>query len=339
MSKKYPKPAMTDRRKQALGYPGRGIYARRPLSAIRMLVWHYTATTHAGHGSTVIKAHENFWRGTHKWDIGGYHYYIDRAGNIFWNYDLEVCTYGASAANPYTAHVSLEASSPTNYTKAQLASREHLSLWLMQELKLKGTDMRGHKEVPGNSTSCPGYSIAQLVNFRADLAVKLASGGATVKPAPKPSQPDIAESKTDTYTVKHGDNLWAVATAHGLTLNQIRELNREMKSDMLQTGQKLKVKGNVPPVVSDGDGREVGIKNPKAYPDKGAFKFNTAVNVRNSPRLDNTPVALYNRGESVNYDRILYGASYTWLSYVSYGGTRRYVACGDNGQLYGEFVK
>ena len=96
----FPKPKMTDRRKQALGYPGRGIYARRNKSAIRNIVWHYTATTHEGNGATIIQNHERYWRNTHGWDIGGYHYYIDRQGNIFWNYDLEICTYGASAANP-----------------------------------------------------------------------------------------------------------------------------------------------------------------------------------------------------------------------------------------------
>lgn len=331
----FPRPKIIDRRKQALGYPGRGVYSRRNKSAIRNIVWHYTATKHEGNGATIIRNHENFWRSSHGWDIGGYHYYIDRQGNIFWNYDLEICTYGASAANPYTMHISLEASSEGNYTSAQIKAREDLTLWLLtNDLKhLTGQTMRGHKEVPGNSTTCPGYSVSRLSQFRADLDRKIKGGATTTK------QPNITVSATGVYTVKHGDNLWAVATAHGLTLSQIRELNHAtLKSDVLYTGQKLVVKGNVPPVVTEAEGKESGVKDPKVYPEKGTFKFNTAVNVRNSPRLDNAPVALYRAGESVKYDRILYGASYTWLSYVSYSGTRRYVACGDNGQLYGQFV-
>lgn len=330
----FPRPKMTDRRKQALGYPGRGFYARRNKSAIRNIVWHYTATKHEGNGATIIQNHERYWRNTHGWDIGGYHYYIDRQGNIFWNYDLEICTYGASAANPYTMHISLEASAVSNYTTAQIKAREDLTLWLLtNDLKhLTGQSMRGHKEVPGNSTSCPGYSVAQLNKFRADLDAKLKGG---VKPTP----PQVVKPTSDDYyTVKHGDTLWLVATAHGLTLNQIRELNPQRKNDMLYTGDKLRVKGDVPKVEEVTDGREQGIKNPKEYPSKGTFEFNTSVNVRNSPRLDNKPVALYSKGERVNYDRILYGASYTWLSYISYDGVRRYVACGDNGQLYGKFI-
>lgn len=330
----FPKPKMTDRRKQALGYPGRGVYARRNKSAIRNIVWHYTATTHGGYGGDVIKAHENYWKNTHGWDIGGYHYYIDRAGNIFWNYDLEICTYGASAANPYTMHISVEASAVSNYTPAQIKAREDLTLWLLtNDLKhLTGQSMRGHKEVPGNSTSCPGYSVVQLNKLRADLDAKL-KGTAKPKPAPV-----VKPTSNDYYTVKHGDTLWLVATAHGLTLNQIRELNPTRKNDMLYTGDKLRVKGDVPKIDTPTDGKEQGLKNPKEYPDKGTFEFNQSSAVRNSPRLDNKVVANYNKGEKVNYDRILYGASYTWLSYISYDGTRRYVACGDNGQLYGEFI-
>lgn len=175
----FPKPKMTDRRKQALGYPGHGVYPKRSLTAIKLIVWHYTATTHAGHGSGVIKNHENYWRTTHGWDIGGYHYYIDRQGNIFWNYDLSIATYGAGPANPHAMHISLEASSATNYTSAQVKAREELTLWLLtNDLKhLTGQSMRGHKEVPGNSTTCPGYSIDQLNQFRKGLDKKLAAGG------------------------------------------------------------------------------------------------------------------------------------------------------------------
>ena len=327
----FPKPKMTDRRKQALGYPGRGVYSRRPLRNITTAVWHFTWSLHQQTGDIVMPKHEAFWRGTHGWDIGGYHFYIDLYGNIYWNYDLEICTYGAGTANPYTLHICCEGKG--NYTQAQIKAREELTLWLMSRADLPNLKMmRGHKEVPGNSTSCPGYSVAQLNAFRADLDAKLKG---TVKPTP----PQVVKpADGEHYTVKHGDTLWLVATAHGLTLNQIRELNPDRKNDMLYTGDKLRVKGYLPPIVDEGSDKQPTIKNPKEYPDKGTFEFNTSVNVRNSPRLDNKPVALYTKGERVNYDRILYGASYTWLSYISHNGTRRYVACGDNGQLYGRFV-
>ena len=327
----FAKPKMTDRRKQALGYPGHGVYSRRPPRNITMLVWHFTWSLHRQTGDIVMPKHEAFWRGTHGWDIGGYHFYIDLYGNIYQNYDLEICTYGAGTANPYTLHICCEGKG--NYTQAQIKAREELTLWLMSRADLPNLKMmRGHKEVPGNSTSCPGYSVPQLNAFRADLNAKL-KGLVTIKP-----EPEVKPTGGEHYTVKHGDTLWLVATAHGLTLNQIRELNPQRKNDMLYTGDKLRVKGELPPIAQAGSDKQPTIKNPKEYPSKGTFEFNTSVNVRNSPRLDNKPVALYSKGERVNYDRILYGASYTWLSYISYDGTRRYVACGDNGQLYGKFI-
>lgn len=172
----FPKPAMTDRHKHALGYPGHGAYARRSKSAIKNIVWHYTAVKRSLNRK--IWDHEGYWKNTHKWDIGGYHYYIDSDGKIYWNYDLEIATYGASAANPYTMHISVEANSASDYSQAQIKAREDLTLWLLtNDLKhLTGQSMRGHKEVPGNSTSCPGYSVAQLNQFRAVLDRKLKAG-------------------------------------------------------------------------------------------------------------------------------------------------------------------
>ena len=180
----FPRPKMTDRRKQALGYPGSGAYAKRSVSAIKNIVWHYTATKHEGNGATIIQNHERYWRNTHGWDIGGYHYYIDRQGNIYWNYDLEIVSYGAGRLNPQLMHISCEASSASNYTSAQVKAREALTLWLMSEpLKhLGGQDMRGHKEIPYNSTSCPGYSVAELNQYRKDLTAKLKAGSKPVDP-------------------------------------------------------------------------------------------------------------------------------------------------------------
>ena len=180
----FPRPKMTDRRKQALGYPGSGAYAKRSVSAIKNIVWHYTATKHEGNGATIIQNHERYWRNTHGWDIGGYHYYIDRQGNIYWNYDLEIVTYGAGRLNPQLMHISCEASSASNYTPAQVKAREALTLWLMSEpLKhLGGQDMRGHKEIPYNSTSCPGYSVVELNQYRKDLTAKLKAGSKPVDP-------------------------------------------------------------------------------------------------------------------------------------------------------------
>ena len=41
-------------------------------------------------------------------------------------------------------------------------------------------------------------------------------------------------------------------------------------------------------------------------------------------------LAYYDAGMSVNYDKIVSGDGYQWLSYLSYNGNRRYVAVWQN---------
>ena len=48
--------------------------------------------------------------------------------------------------------------------------------------------------------------------------------------------------KKTTYTVKKGDNLYKIAKDHGLTIDQLRKLNRFNKNSRIRAGQKLKVK-------------------------------------------------------------------------------------------------
>lgn len=202
---------IVDRRKKALGYPGHGYYPRRNKNAIKNIVWHYTWSDHNGDAEQVIQQHEAYWRRTHGWDLGGYHYYIDKKGKIVQNYDLEVVSYGAGRANPYCVHISLE--SKGNYTQAQIKARDWLTRKLMKELGLPASAVKGHKEMPNNTTNCPGYSIAQLDQFRKELAT-------TVTPQATPQYFDLPikegakpfdELKVgQTVTIREGHGVWYV---------------------------------------------------------------------------------------------------------------------------------
>lgn len=181
----FPRPKIIDRRKRALGYPRHGAYAKRSKSSIKNIVRHYTAVNRKGGEDNTIKAHENYWRSHHKWEIGGYGIYIDFEGNIYWNYDFEIVTYGAGRLNPQLFHVCLEGSSYSNHTAKQLKALDDVMLWLLSDpLKhLSGNDIKGHKEIPYNSTACPGMTQAQLNNYRASITAKLKSGSKPVDPS------------------------------------------------------------------------------------------------------------------------------------------------------------
>lgn len=68
----------------------------------------------------------------------------------------------------------------------------------------------------------------------------------------------------------------------------------------------------------------------------GTFFPNTTVNVRDYPSLQGNVLAQYTIGESVTYDSYVINNGYVWLSYISYSGSRRYVAWRvQNGEKFG----
>lgn len=150
-----------DRTGVALG----GQANNRTLAQITHIAWHYTATI-----DSFITNHERYWRNTLGWLRGGYHFYIDRQGRIYQNYNLTTRTNGVANNNTYIVNICCEASSPDNYTQAQIEAREWLTRRLMNQLNIPAKNVLGHKEFPGQSTACPGYSAAVLANYRNQFA-------------------------------------------------------------------------------------------------------------------------------------------------------------------------
>ena len=114
-------------------------------------------------------------------------------------------------------HISVEANSAGDYSQAQIKAREALTLWLLtNDLKhLTGQSVLGHKEVPGNSTSCPGYSVAQLQQFRNDLDSKLKanntiSGDFDLPTYKQPVKPFKALKVGDMATIRKPHDAWYI---------------------------------------------------------------------------------------------------------------------------------
>ncbi|WP_373751281.1 N-acetylmuramoyl-L-alanine amidase [Jeotgalibaca porci] len=213
-------PKIVDRRNQALG----GQSVDRSVSSIEKIVWHYTATL-----GGFITSHERYWRDVNGWDRGGYHYYIDRDGTIYWNYNHTRITWGVANNNLDTVHISLESDSANNYTKEQIASRDWLTRKLMKELNINSNGVQGHWEVY-NNTSCPGYTRAEINNFRSQLSV--------------PVTGTIATGRT-VHTVKSGDTLYALSQKYKVSVDEIKKLNG-LDNNLIVIGQKLVVSTGTP---------------------------------------------------------------------------------------------
>lgn len=68
----------------------------------------------------------------------------------------------------------------------------------------------------------------------------------------------------------------------------------------------------------------VGVKS---YKETGkAIVLVEQLNIRNEPSTKGSPVRTYYKGEFFYYDSVFINEGYYWTSYISYEGTRRYVA-------------
>lgn len=278
-----------DRRAKALG----GQNNTRKLSNIKEIAWHYTATT----GSN-IESHERFWRNKRGWTYGGYHFYIDRDGNIYQNYNLETVTNGVKNHNSRIVNICCEASSADNYTPAQIKARHELTLYLIDLLKLSANVVKQHGEFSGTSTECAGYTKVQMDEFRKQLAEGSAPK-VEVKPVTPSKQPSaytggsivdylvsIKQESTFSNRKKLAREYLGISNYSG-TAKQNTDLLNAMRGGVKQkvqpkpkpkttskwnykggkwTGQVLKV-GDYGPAVED---MQRILARHNFYPDKGA---------------------------------------------------------------------
>ncbi|NQI34183.1 YSIRK-type signal peptide-containing protein [Streptococcus suis] len=61
-------------------------------------------------------------------------------------------------------------------------------------------------------------------------------------------------------------------------------------------------------------------------PKAGTYRFTQDMPIRNQPKMSSPAEYFYQKGEKVNYDSTLVADDHNWISYVSYNGTRRYIA-------------
>ena len=70
---------------------------------------------------------------------------------------------------------------------------------------------------------------------------------------------------------------------------------------------------------------KVEAPRPTAIPSQGSYTFTHQVNVKNQAKLSARTEFTFEKGEKINYDKVLEAEKYQWLSYISYSGIRRYV--------------
>jgi peptidoglycan DL-endopeptidase LytF len=147
-----------------------------------------------------------------------------KSDTIYVNQVLKTKSSGSNTSSKDTSSNSSQTSATKNYTV-----KSGDSLWKI-----------------ANNYNLTVQQIRNSNNLKSDMlyvgqVLKL-TGQASSGTSSSSSSSSNASSSTTTYTVKSGDSLWVIAQKFNVTAQQIREKNN-LKTDVLQVGQKLVITG------------------------------------------------------------------------------------------------
>jgi len=142
-------------------------------SRITKIARHHSATTTGN-----VNSFQNHWRSL-GWKTGGYHEIILRDGTVQLCYDSDVVTNGVYGHNQTTYHICVVGNG--SFTTAQEKAFEERAKYNLNRFGLKVSDILGHREFSGASTSCPGINMNTV---RSRL-----SGSSSSSAPSKPSKP------------------------------------------------------------------------------------------------------------------------------------------------------
>ena len=154
-----------------------------------------------------------------------------------------------------------------------------------------------------------------------------------VKPVAKPAdQPSLPESGTYTFTGRASIKAEAKVSSpelayydKGMSVNYDKVLTadgRQWLSYVTTSGARRYVdiaaaKPEVKPVAKPAD--------KPSLPESGRYTFTGRASIKAEAKVSSPELAYYDKGMSVNYDKVLTADGHTWLSYMTVSGVRRYV--------------
>lgn len=284
----------------------------RSVAGITKIARHHSATATGD-----VWAFQNHWRNVNKWGTGGYHEIILRDGSVQLIYRDNVTTNGVGNHNSYTYHICLVGSG--SFTAEQEKSFDERARAAMQRFNLKASDVLGHNEFSGHTSStCPGINMAAV---RSRLS---GSSGSTPTPSPAP-----------TYNVEPWNKRQTVST-DVLNVRAAQNTNSAIIKTLLrgQTFYATRITRNGESVNGfatwfevDGEGwvsgalvTEVSNNNTAAAPPANVWHSRSGtvtitaaagINLRGTSSGDTTTptnlgiLTLLGRGQQVKFDRVL----------------------------------
>ena len=202
----------------------------------------------------------------------------------------------------------------------------------------KGMSVNYDKVLTADGRQWLSYLTASGVRRYVDIAtVKATETKPEVKPVAKPAdQPSLPESGTYTFTGRASIKAEAKVSSpelayydKGMSVNYDKVLTadgRQWLSYMTTSGArryvdiaaaKAEAKPETKPVAKPAD--------KPSLPESGRYTFTGRASIKAEAKVSSPELAYYDKGMSVNYDKVLTADGRQWLSYMTASGARRYV--------------
>ncbi|WP_296123520.1 LD-carboxypeptidase LdcB/DacB [uncultured Streptococcus sp.] len=195
----------------------------------------------------------------------------------------------------------------------------------------KGMSVNYDKVLTADGHQWLSYVTASGARRYVDIAaVKATETKLEVKPVAKPvDKPSLPESGTYTFTSRASIKAEAKVSSpelayydKGMTVNYDKVLTADGRQWLSY-------------VTASGTRRYVDIAAAKAeasqptakpsLPESGRYTFTGRASIKAEAKVSSPELAYYDKGMSVNYDKVLTADGHTWLSYMTASGARRYV--------------
>ena len=206
----------------------------------------------------------------------------------------------------------------------------------------KGMSVNYDKVLTADGHQWLSYMTASGARRYVDIAtVKATETKPEVKPVAKPAdQPSLPATGTYTFTGRASIKAEAKVSSpelayydKGMSVNYDKVLTadgRQWLSYMTTSGARRYVdiaaakaeskpasQPEVKPVAKPAD--------QPSLPESGRYTFTGRASIKAEAKVSSPELAYYDKGMSVNYDKVLTADGHTWLSYMTVSGARRYV--------------
>ena len=198
----------------------------------------------------------------------------------------------------------------------------------------KGMSVNYDKVLTADGHQWLSYVTASGARRYVDIAAAKSEAKPEVKPVAKPAdKPSLPESGTYTFTGRASIKAEAKVSSpelayydKGMSVNYDKVLTadgRQWLSYVTASGARRYVDiatvkaTEVKPVAKPAD--------QPSLPESGTYTFTGRASIKAEAKVSSPELAYYDKGMSVNYDKVLTADGHQWLSYMTASGARRYV--------------